>query len=52
MFVENNGLTQCFSTGAQRNLRVLQVAASGSAETERIRLGLNSHPQFYAPVAG
>jgi len=33
MFVENNGLTQCYSAGAQQNLRVPQVAASGLAKT-------------------
>jgi len=45
MFVENNALTQCFSTGSQRNLRVLHVATSRSAETDRKRLGPNSQPR-------
>jgi len=38
-------VNQCFSTGVPR------VVARGSAETDRIRLGRSSRPQFYAVVA-
>jgi len=44
-------MSQWFSTGVPRNLRVLQVAAKGFAETDRNCLGRNSQPQFYAVVA-
>jgi len=44
-------LRQCFSTGVARNLRVPRVAVRGHAETDRICLGRNSQPQFYAVVA-
>jgi len=42
-------LSQCFSTGVPRNLWVPEVAAGGSAETDRNCLGRNV--QFYAVVA-
>jgi len=40
-----------FSTGVLRSLRVLRVAAGGSAETYQIFVLRNSQPQFYAVVA-
>ena len=39
------------STGFPRSLRVLRVAARGSAETDQNCLGRNSQTQFYAVVA-
>ena len=42
---------QCNTTGVPRNVRVPQMAAGGSAETDRNCLGRNSQPQFHAVEA-